>query len=112
MATLVLINTGKKLHVLHGIYKASGKHKTKVTAESFESYKVQFLYDIRSIFVLEEIPSHLIVNWDHTGLNYAPVSNWIMTKEGSKKVEIVGINDKRQIIAVFGCTLHDDFLPP
>ncbi len=35
-----------------------------------------------------------------------------MAMEGSKRVEIVGIDDKRQITAVFGCTLKGDFLPP
>jgi hypothetical protein len=35
-----------------------------------------------------------------------------MAKEGSKRVEIVGIDDKRQITAVFSGTLAGDFLPP
>ena len=41
-----------------------------------------------------------------------PVSSWTMAKEGSKRVEIIGIDDKRQITAVFGGTLVGDFLPP
>ena len=41
-----------------------------------------------------------------------PVSNWTMAKEGSKRVEIVGKGDKRQITAVFGCTMQGEFLPP
>ena len=41
-----------------------------------------------------------------------PVSSWTMAKEGSKRVEIIGIDDKRQITAVFGGTLAGDFLPP
>ena len=35
-----------------------------------------------------------------------------MAKEGSKRVEIVGMDDKRQITAVFGCTMEGEFLPP
>ena len=34
-----------------------------------------------------------------------PVSKWTMAEEGSKGVEIVGLDDKRQITAVFGCTM-------
>ena len=34
-----------------------------------------------------------------------------MAKEGSKGVEICGIDDKRQITAVFGCSMAGDFLP-
>ena len=35
-----------------------------------------------------------------------------MEKEGSKRVEIVGVDDKRQITAVFAGSLAGDFLPP
>ena len=35
-----------------------------------------------------------------------------MAKEGSKRVDIVGMDDKRQITAVFGCTMEGEFLPP
>jgi hypothetical protein len=48
-----------------------------------------------------DIPPELIYNWDHTGINYVPVSNWTMEIEGSKKVPIVGLDDKRQITVVF-----------
>lgn len=52
-----------------------------------------------------DIPSDLIINWDHAGLNIVPVSNWTMASEGSKRVEIAGLGDKRQITAVFSGTL-------
>ena len=35
-----------------------------------------------------------------------------MEKCGTKRIEIAAINDKRQLTAVFGCTLTGDFLPP
>ena len=60
---------------------------------------------------MEEVPQALIVNWDHTGLKYVLVSSWTMAKEGSKRVEISGIDDKRQITAVFAVTLDGSFLP-
>ena len=50
---------------------------------------------------MEDIPADLVLNWDHTGIYYVPVSSYTMEKEGSKRVEIVGIEDKRQITAVF-----------
>ena len=34
-----------------------------------------------------------------------------MEKEGSKRVEIAGIDDKRQITVLFGCYNIGDFLP-
>ena len=30
-------------------------------------------------------------------INYVPVSNWTMAKQGSKKVNIAGVDDKWQI---------------
>ena len=44
-------------------------------------------------------------------MHYVPVSSWTMAKEGSKRVEICGIDDKRQITAVFACSMTGDFLP-
>ena len=35
-----------------------------------------------------------------------------MAMQGSKQVEIAGIDDKRQITAVFAGTMKGDFLPP
>lgn len=57
---------------------------------------------------MEKIPS---VNWDHTNLKYVPSSSWTMAKEGSKCVDIAGINDKHQITAVLIVTLDGNFLP-
>ena len=74
--------------------------------------KAQFLFDVKTIVVMEDIPADLIINWDHTGLNYVPVSNWTMAAQGSKRVEIGGIDDKRQITAVFAGTMSGLFLPP
>ena len=61
---------------------------------------------------MEEIPSPLILNWDHTGLKYVLVLSWTMAKEGAKKVSIAGIEDKCQITGVFAITLDGKFLPP
>ena len=69
------------------------------------------VYDIQVVVKMEEIPGELIVNWDQTGIHYIPVSSWTMEKEGSKRVEIAGIDDKRQITAVFPGKLVGDFLP-
>ena len=61
---------------------------------------------------MEDIPCELVINWDQTGIHYVPVSSWTMAKEGSERVEIAGIDDKRQMTAVFGRSMSVDFLPP
>ena len=57
---------------------------------------------------MDEIPPQLIINWDHTGINYVPVSSWTMETAGTKCVEIIGKDDKRQLTALFG---SGDFYP-
>ena len=86
--------------------------KTKVTVEEFDETKKLFLLDIKNTTLMDEIPPQLIINWDHTGINYVPVSSWTMEMAGTKHVEIIGKDDKRQLTAVFGCSMSGDFLPP
>ena len=84
----------------------------KVSIENFKQVKAQFLVDIRAVVEMEDIPFDLIINWDQTGIHYVPVGLWTVDKEGSKRVEIAGVDDKRQITAVFVGSLTGDFLPP
>jgi len=60
---------------------------------------------------MEEIPPELIMNWDQTGIKIVPCSTWTMERQGSKRIEMIGVSDKHQITAVFYGTLLGDFLP-
>ena len=95
-----------------GYVKRRASTKMKVLPQDFEAYKSQFVFDIQSIIELEEIPGDLVINWDHTGIHYVPVGSWTMAKEGSKRVEIAGVEDKRQLTAVLAGTMSGKFLPP
>ena len=90
--------------------KATTK-KPKFTIANFEELKSQFLMDIKAVVTMEDVPEDMIVNWDQTAIKYIPLSNWTMAKEGSKRVEVVGIDDKRQITATFAASLSGNFLP-
>ena len=92
--------------------KRRGCSTAKVAVENFTRIRAQFLFDIQSLIEIEEIPSSLIINWDQTAIKYVPVSTWTMADEGSKRVEIVGADDKRQITAAFAITPLGDFLAP
>ena len=95
-----------------GFVKRRASTKAKVSVSDFNQLKAQFVFDVKAVIEMEDIPCKLVINWDQTGIHYVPVSSWTMAKEGSKRVEIAGINDKRQITAVFGSTMSGDFLPP
>ena len=79
--------------------------------EDFRKRKSMFLQEIIDIVEMEEIPCDLIFNWDQTGLNLVPVLSWTMERKGSKRVEIKGIEDKRQITGIFCGMLLGEFLP-
>ena len=93
--------------------KRKGSTAKKVLhVENFESIKEKFLSEIQSKCDEHRIPAELVINWDQTGIHIVPVSQWTMHTEGAKRVEIAGIQDKRQItgkpvcvcVRVYVCT--------
>jgi len=56
--------------------KRRGNTKAKVNVSDFDQFKTQFVYDVKAITQFEEIPDSLVINWDHTGINYVPISSW------------------------------------
>ena len=95
-----------------GYVKRKATSKAKVTVENFDELKESYLLEIKHVVEMDEIPLDLIVNFDQTGLNFVPVSEWTMEAEGTKRVEVAGKDDKRQLTAVLGGSLVGDFLPP
>ena len=55
---------------------------------------------------MDKILPQLITN---SGINYVPVSSWTMEAPGTKRVEIIGKDDKQQLTAVLGCSMLGDF---
>lgn len=94
-----------------GFSKRRANAKVKISPHNFKEIKDHFLLDIKSVVAMEDIPNGLILNWDQTAVKIVPSSSWTMEKRGTKKVEIAGIDDKRQITAVLACSLSGDFLP-
>ena len=61
-----------------------------------------------------KIPDDMILNWDQAAIKYTPLSNWTMDKEGSKQVEVVDIDNRRQSNSYhtwFAASLSGHFLP-
>ena len=85
--------------------------KSKLAVDNFENIKGQYLTYIRSVVIMEDIPDALILNWDQTAMKLVPSTKWTMERRGAKQIEIATCNDKRQITAVFACSLRGDFLP-
>ena len=101
----------KLLHRMNFVKRKATTAKSKYTPEDFARRKQAFLDEVVGVVEMEEIPPELILNWDQTGINLVPASGWTMDQLGAKRVEIKGVNDKRQITALFCGTLTGDFLP-
>ncbi len=57
-----------------GYVKRRANTKSKVSVEEFEVLKTQFVFDIDVISQMDKVPTDLVINWDHTGINYVPAS--------------------------------------
>jgi len=94
-----------------GFVKRKATTKAKINVQDFEEIKKLFLLDVSNVVKMDEICEEMIVNWDQTGINYVPVSSWTMEKEGSKRVELIGKDDKRQITVTFAGSMNGNLLP-
>ena len=101
----------KRLLGRMGFVKRKATSKVTISPMELESSKVQFLNDIRTIVTLEEIPMELIINWDQTPIKFVPVSNWTHDKKGTERVQLAGLDDKRQITATLAGNILGHFLP-
>ena len=85
--------------------------KSKVDVAQFEVLKGEFLLEIQNIVCMDSVPPELVINFDQTALNYVPIPDWTMEKEGTTQVEIIAKDDKRQLTAVFAGSATGEFLP-
>ena len=91
--------------------KRKASTSAKIDPSHFDELKEQYLLDIKVVVEMMKVPNEFVFNWDHTGINIVPGSQWTMEPKGPKRVELAGLNDKRQITAVFCASLAGEFLP-
>lgn len=92
--------------------KRKGSTSAKIIPTEFEKVRADFLLRIKETVADHSIPSFLIVNSDETGLKLIPESEWTMEKEGTKRVAIKGLDDKREVTAFLSITPSGVYLPP
>ena len=94
-----------------GFVKRKATTKAQITQEQFQQMKDTYLQQVVSMVKCHKIPASLVINLDQTGLNIVPTGEWKMEKEGSKRVDLAGLEDKHQITATFAATLDGKLLP-
>ena len=95
-----------------GMVKRRASSKAKISIKNFEAMKKEFLLEVKNVVTFDEIPPPLIINWDQTEIHYVPISSWMIEKEDTKRIELAGKEDKRQLTADLAGLMAGDFLPP
>ena len=95
-----------------GLVRRKATKAARKIPQDFDNLKAQFLGRIKKCVSNYSVPSALILNLDQTATKLVPTSEWTMAVQGSKQVDVVGLEDKREITVVLCCTLSGDLLPP
>jgi len=54
----------------------------------------------------------MVVNFDQTGTKMVPVSDWTLEVSGTKQIDMVGLDDKREVTVLLAVSLTGELLPP
>ena len=91
--------------------KATTKSKPGMSSQEFKRVKTTYLNQIARMVKLKEMPDSLIINLNQTGIKLVPTGDWTMAAQGSRRIEVAGLDDKCQITATFAASLDGTFLP-
>ena len=92
-----------------GYVKWKATSKAKFTVGNFAEIKTAFLLEVKHVISMDEILADLVINFDQTGLNVIPTSDWTMEVVGAKRVEIAGKNYKNSLLLFWVDPLFEIF---
>ena len=95
-----------------GLVKRKATKAARKIPDDFADVKLAFLQRVASTVKETNIPFELIINWDQTGSKFVPASQWTLADEGAKQVDVVGVEDKREMTVLLAITLAGQLLPP
>ena len=93
-----------------GFTKRKASTSAWVAVQDFETTKKGFLERITTAVKTHSIPQALIINLDETGLKLVPVSSWTLEQQGTAKIKVAGVDDKREITGVVAASMTGDLL--
>ena len=83
----------------------------KIPAD-FESVQSAFLCRIEETVKSNNIPLQMVVNFDQTGIKMVPVSDWTLEVQGTKQIDIIASDAKREVAVLLAVSLSGELLPP
>ena len=95
-----------------GLTKRKATKASRALPENFPQQKHDYLTAIADQVKEHDIPNSMVVNFDQTGINIIPSSDWTMDNQGTKQVKVTGLGDKRQVTLVLACAMDGELLPP
>ena len=101
-------------HVLESMKWTKRKGTTgrvEPSQQFLDEEKLTFQRNISTIIEDHDIPKDLILNLDQTPLSYVSPGKYTFNPKGAKTVPIKGVDDKRQITAIFSTSMTGSFLP-
>ena len=81
----------------YGYVKRKGTRTARKLPDDFEMVKAAFLGRVADIVKTHKISPSMIVNFDQTGAKIIPVDEWPLEIKWSKQVDIVTLDDKREL---------------
>ena len=94
-----------------GFIKRRTSTSARIAVQDFEGIKKGFLERIVKAVKTHSIPQALIINLDETGLKLVPVSSWTLEQEGTAKIKVAGVDDKREITGVVAASMAVEMVP-
>ena len=94
-----------------GFVKRKASTSARIPVQDFNTIKKSFLERIVTAVKMHSIPQALIINLDETGLKLVLVSSWTLEQQGTAKIKVAGVDDKREITGVVAASMTGDLLP-
>ena len=95
-----------------GYVKRKATRTARKVPGDFEEVKKAFLQRVSESIQDYNIAPSMVVNFDQTGCKMIPVSDWTLEVEGTKQVDMIGRDDKREITLLLAISLAGKLLPP
>lgn len=96
----------------HGYVKRKGTCTSRKVPDDFGPIKSQYLENIKKNIEDHNIPLSMVINFDQTSTKMVPVSYWTLEVHGSKQIDMVGLDDEREVTALLTVSLTGELLPP
>lgn len=95
-----------------GFVNRMGTTSVKQLLTEFDEIKKRYVEKVSNVLTKFQIPNSLIINWDQTGCQLIPGKDWTMDQRGAQKVNITGLDDRRQITLLLAINKSGSLLSP